>query len=119
MKKLWEEMSTIDVNSQCTCLCSCMDKAKLHNAEQDRRLIYFQMGLNEMYTTARGNILMMSTLLSMAQAFAILCQEDKQREVKPHNHTTLDSTSLNAYGQNNNNTCYKGFKTYYSSSKGA
>ena len=23
MKKLWEEMSTVDVNSQCTCVCSC------------------------------------------------------------------------------------------------
>ena len=60
---------------------------------------------------------MMSTLPSMAQVFAILCQEEKQREVKPHNYTTLDSTSLNAYGQTNNNIGYKGFRTNYSSSK--
>ncbi|TMW80278.1 hypothetical protein EJD97_021933, partial [Solanum chilense] len=72
-----------------------------------------------MYTTVRGSILMMNTLPSMAQAFAILCQEEKQREVKPHNHTALDSTSLNAYGQYNNNAGYKGFRTNYSSSKGA
>ena len=52
-------------------------------------------------------------------AFAILCQEEKQREVKPHNHTALDSTSLNAYGQYHNNAGYKGFRIDYSSSKGA
>uniref|UniRef100_M1AGH8 Retrotransposon Copia-like N-terminal domain-containing protein n=1 Tax=Solanum tuberosum TaxID=4113 RepID=M1AGH8_SOLTU len=62
----------------------------------------------------RGNILMMNTLPSMAQAFAILSQEEKQREVKPYNHTALDSTSLNAYGQNPS----RGFKTNYSPSRG-
>ncbi|KAH0692228.1 hypothetical protein KY285_019325 [Solanum tuberosum] len=118
MKKLWEEMSTIDVNSQCTCVCTCGGKTKLHKAEQDRRLIHFLMGLNEMYTSIRGNILMMSTLPSMAQAFAILSQEEKQREVKPNNHTVLDSTSLNAYSQSSNSAALKDFKTNYSSTRG-
>ena len=61
---------------------------------------------------------MMRTLPSRVQAFDILCQEEQQREVKPHNHTTLDSTSLNAYGKYKNNAGYKGFRTNYSSSKG-
>ncbi|XP_049371533.1 uncharacterized protein LOC125836406 [Solanum verrucosum] len=114
MKKLWEEMSTIDISSQCNCVCTCGGKTKLVKAEQDRSLIHFLMGLNKMYTAVRGNILMMNTLPSMAQAFAILSQEEKQGEVKPHNHTTLDSTSLNAYGQTPN----RGFRTNYSSSRG-
>ncbi|KAH0650738.1 hypothetical protein KY284_030650 [Solanum tuberosum] len=118
MKKLWEEMSTIDVNSQCTCVCTCGGKTKLHKAEQDRRLIHFLMGLNEMYTSIRGNILMMSTLPSMAQAFTILSQEEKQRDVKPNNHTVLDSTSLNAHGQSSNSAALKDFKTNYSSTRG-
>ncbi|XP_049368186.1 uncharacterized protein LOC125833073 [Solanum verrucosum] len=75
MKKLWEEMSTIDVNSRCTCVCTYGGKSKLHKAEQERRLIHFLIGLNEMYTTVRCNIIMMNTLPSMDQAFAILSQE--------------------------------------------
>lgn len=67
----------------------------MHKAEQDRRLIQFLMGLNEIYTVVRGSILMMSPLPTMAQAFAILAQEERQREVKPHNRLNLDSTSLN------------------------
>ncbi|KAL3360787.1 hypothetical protein AABB24_013971 [Solanum stoloniferum] len=76
------------------------------------------MGLYEMYTTIRGNILMMSTLPSMAQAFAILSQEEKQRKMKSHNHTVLDSTSLNAYVQSNNGTGLKNPRTNYSSTRG-
>ncbi|KAH0635764.1 hypothetical protein KY289_035679 [Solanum tuberosum] len=33
MKKLWEEMSTVDVSSQCSCVCTCGGKTKLVKAE--------------------------------------------------------------------------------------
>lgn len=111
-------MNIIDISSHCTCVCLCGGMTKLHKSEQDRRLVHFLMGLNEMHTTIRGNILMMSTLPNMAQAFAILSQEEKQRETKPHNHTVLDSTSLNAHRQSINSTGLKNPKTNYSFSRG-
>ncbi|XP_049365682.1 uncharacterized protein LOC125830537 [Solanum verrucosum] len=118
MKKLWEEMNTLDFHSQCTCVCVCGGKAKIHQAEQDRRLVHFLMGLNEMYTIVRGSILMMPALPSMTQAFAILLQEERQREVRPHNHTTLESTSLNASISPNVATRSRVFRTNYASSRG-
>ncbi|KAH0636453.1 hypothetical protein KY290_036890 [Solanum tuberosum] len=60
---------------------------------------------------------MMNPLPSMAQTFSILSQEEKQREVKPHNLTALDSTSLNAFASTHNNAEVKGLRTNYSSSK--
>lgn len=51
---------------------------------------------------------MMSPLPSIAQAFAMLIQEKKQREVKPHNQFVMESASLNASAGNNN------LKTNYS-----
>ena len=82
--------------TQCTCLCTCGGKNKLHKAEQDRQLIQFLMGLNEVYTFVRGSILMMNPLPTMAQTFSMLVQEEKQREIKPHSRVHLDSTSLSA-----------------------
>ena len=73
MKKLREEMNTINITSQCTYVCTCGRITKMHKVEQDNRLIKFQMGLNEMYTM-RGHISMMKIFPSMAQAFAILSQ---------------------------------------------
>ncbi|KAH0765599.1 hypothetical protein KY285_001470 [Solanum tuberosum] len=73
MKRLWEELGTLDNNNQCNCVCICGAKTAMHKAEQDRRLIQFLMGLNE---------------------------DEKQREVKPRNYLTTDSTALSAYGNN-------------------
>ncbi|KAH0716167.1 hypothetical protein KY285_007248 [Solanum tuberosum] len=116
MKKLWEEMNTIVVTSQCSCVCTCGGKTKMYKAEQDRRLIHFLMGLNEVYTAVRGNTLMMVVLPTMAHVFAILCQEEKQREMKPHNSTVLDPTSLIASSSTHSG---KGYKTNYNSSRGS
>ncbi|XP_070055561.1 uncharacterized protein [Nicotiana tomentosiformis] len=60
-------------------------KVNTQKAEYDRRLIQFLMGLNEVYTIVRGSILMMNPLPSLAQAFAIIIQEEKQREMRPNN----------------------------------
>lgn len=98
IRKLWEELNTLDTNSQCSCLCICGGKSKMHKAELDRRLIQFLMGLNEVYTIVRGSILMMNPLPTMAQTFSILVQEEKQREVKPHSKFNLDSASFHVNG---------------------
>lgn len=67
----------------------------MYKAEQDRRLIQFLMGLNEVYTVVRGSIPMMIPLPNVAQAFSLLVQDEKQREIKPSNQMLLESASLN------------------------
>lgn len=84
----------------------------MHNTEQDRRLIQFLMWLNDVYTVVRGSIFMMNPLPNMAQAFALLIQEEKQREFRPRNQLNIDSTTLNV------NLGGKNFKTNYSTGAG-
>ena len=75
IKKLWEELNTLNVKNHCSCVYMRGAKDGMHKAEQDRHLIQFLMGLNEVYTVVRGNILMMNPLPSMGQAFSLLIQE--------------------------------------------
>ncbi|KAH0742822.1 hypothetical protein KY290_030815 [Solanum tuberosum] len=96
MKKLWEELSSLCIKNHCSCACNCGAKDVMHKVEQDRRLIQFLMGLNEIYTIIRGNILMMNPLPSVAQVFALLIQEEKQREFKSNNQLFVESSSLAA-----------------------
>ncbi|XP_075074851.1 uncharacterized protein LOC142162398 [Nicotiana tabacum] len=112
MKKLWEELNTLSVKAHCSCICTCRANESMHKVEQDKRLIQFLMGLNEVYTVVRGSILMMNPLPNMAQAFALLIQEEKQREFRPMNQLNIDSTTLNA------NLGGKNFKTNYSTGTG-
>ncbi|XP_049407775.1 uncharacterized protein LOC125871216 [Solanum stenotomum] len=113
MRRLWEELTTLDTSCQCRCSCTCDGKTKMYKAEQDRQLIHFLMGLNEVYTIIRGSILMMNPLPTMAQAFSILVQEEKQREVKPHGKFNLESTSLHVNAASTSTN----FKTNYAPSK--
>ena len=89
----------------------------MHKAEQDRRLIQFLMGLNEVYTVIRGSILMMNPLSTMPQAFSILVQEAKQREVKPSARMSLASTSLKASTSLSALSGSNGFKMNFSRNK--
>ncbi|XP_075080014.1 uncharacterized protein LOC142165337 [Nicotiana tabacum] len=111
MKKLWEELNTLITKSHCACNCSCGAKESMHKAEQDKRLIQFLMGLNETYTVVRGSILMMNPLPSIAQAFSLLIQEERQREIKPTGHLVLESSALNV-----NATRPNTYRTSYSPS---
>lgn len=67
------------------------------------------MGLDEVYTIVRGNILMMNPLPSMDQAFSLLIQEEKQREFRP----TVQWSSLNANVVTNKRNLPRNFKTNY------
>ena len=49
----------------------------MFKVDQDRKLIQFFMGLNEVYTVIRGNILMMNPLPSLAQTFSLLVQDEQ------------------------------------------
>ncbi|KAL3330279.1 hypothetical protein AABB24_034231 [Solanum stoloniferum] len=93
----------------------------MHKAEQDRKCTQFFMGLNEVYTIVRGIILMMNPLLTMAQAFSILVQEEIQREVKPSICMSLASTSLSASSRASTslsaNSGRENFRTNYSQNK--
>ncbi|XP_019223764.1 PREDICTED: uncharacterized protein LOC109205502 [Nicotiana attenuata] len=115
LKKLWEELNTLSKKTHCSCTCTYGAKENLHKTEQDRRLIQFLTGLNEVYTIVRGSILMMNPLPTLAQAFSLLIQDEKQREIKPNNQMLFVSASLNVntlksgcyitnYSANNNST---------------
>lgn len=94
MKRLWEELSTLHVKSQCKCY-NCGAKENFFRAEQEKRLTQFLVGLKETYTVIVGNILMMNPLPSFAQTFLLLVQDEKQREIKPNTQLLMESIALN------------------------
>lgn len=79
----------------------------MHKVEQDRCLIQFLMGLNEVYIVVRGSILMMNPLPTMAPAFFILIKEEKQRQVKRTNRLHLESISLVAHTHSTDTSRYR------------
>lgn len=58
--------------------CSCGSVQILQKFEEEQRLFQFLMGLKQ-FTAIHGNILMMKPLPSVAQAYSLLIQEEKQK----------------------------------------
>ncbi|RVW97878.1 Retrovirus-related Pol polyprotein from transposon RE1 [Vitis vinifera] len=75
IKALWDELETYRSSLTCN-----QRQAHLEQREEDR-LMQFLMGLNESYKAVRSNILMMSPLPNVRQAYSLIIQEEMQRQV--------------------------------------
>lgn len=80
LKNLWDEYAALEPNFPCKSGCKCESHKLQEDREQRKKLLHFLMGLNESFSAARGQILMMSPLPTLAQAFSLIKQEEKQRQ---------------------------------------
>ncbi|XP_019231005.1 PREDICTED: uncharacterized protein LOC109211871 [Nicotiana attenuata] len=128
MKRLWDELDTLNFDMQCSCNCECGGKKKMQQFKEDERLIQFLMGLNETYGLARSNILMVKPLPSVNQAYSLLMQDENQREIHVNPQFPTDGASFMVKNQGpqsyqisaaphppqqkNGNTGYKGNFAY-------
>ncbi|VFQ68470.1 unnamed protein product [Cuscuta campestris] len=90
LKKSWDELNAI----LCLPDCTCGAAQALIKHDQDQKLIQFLMGLNSTYNTIRGNLLIMRPLPTLEQAYNLLIQEEKQRDIQPVSQIIPDHASL-------------------------
>jgi len=96
LKRLWDELDSLNSNIKCGCVCVCEGKQKLEKSLQDERLIKFLMGLNDTYSQARGNILMINPLPNINLAYSLILQDEHQRESYMNPPIPSDSSAFMA-----------------------
>ncbi|KAK4735030.1 hypothetical protein R3W88_009291 [Solanum pinnatisectum] len=114
LKRLWDELDSLDSQDKCTYVCICEGKQKLEKFVDDKMLIQFLMGLNDTYAQARGNILMMNPLPNINVAYSLILQDENQNETYMSPIIPIESSSFmvnNNVNQNKNghviNDCYR------------
>lgn len=80
LKGIWDELDSLNSNIKGSCVCGCERKQNLEKSTRDERLIKFLMGLNDAYSQARGNILMISLFPDINHAYSLILQDEHQRE---------------------------------------
>ena len=60
-------------------LRNCPKSREFYDHLQYQRMLQFLMGLNDNYSQARGQILLMSQLPSVNQAYALVNQDESQK----------------------------------------
>ena len=59
----------------------------LHDRDQEEKVLEFLMGIHDSYIVVRGNILLMNLLPPLNRAYALVLQEEKQREIANSLHS--------------------------------
>ena len=65
----------------------------VYQKEQEDRLLQFLLGLIESFAVVRGQILMMNPLPPVNKAYALVLQEEKQREIC-NVRTSMETTTM-------------------------
>ncbi|XP_075492410.1 uncharacterized protein LOC142530459 [Primulina tabacum] len=104
LKQLWDECSLLVVLPSCE--CATARQYIVH--DQQKKLLQFLMGLNETYISIRSQILMMSPLPSVGQAFSIISQEESHRSLstaEPPSAAFFSAQSKQSYQKKDVLTC--------------
>ena len=95
IKALWDELEIHRTPVTC-------NRTRDHQAEREEdKLMQFLMGLNESYKIVRSNILMMSPLPNVRQAYSMIIQEETQQQI---GSSSTENFSIAAAVQNRSTT---------------
>ncbi|KAK6784041.1 hypothetical protein RDI58_017495 [Solanum bulbocastanum] len=90
LRNIWYEYDSILPPPSCDC-----HKAKDYVEQmQYQRLLQFLIGLSDRYSHARGQILMMPSLPNVDQAYAIVIQDESQKEIDGSVHEGMESLAM-------------------------
>lgn len=95
---LIDELDNLAPIPRCTCsavTCTCHNNQNLNEYEKMMKLSQFLMGLSEQFTNTRGQILLMNPFPDLSQAYAMLLQEENQRDSTAHNTVNHESMAIN------------------------
>lgn len=82
LKTIWDSLDDAYPLPVCNCeKCTCNMTGRIQKMQQDQRVLQFLMKLNDNFSTVRGNILMMTPLLNVTQAYRLVAQEENHKEI--------------------------------------
>ncbi|XP_075500194.1 uncharacterized protein LOC142538780 [Primulina tabacum] len=77
LRQLWDEYASLVILPR----CDCESARKYLEHDQQHKLLQFLMGLNESYAPVRSQILLMTLLPSVGQAYSMVAQEESHRSL--------------------------------------
>lgn len=93
-KMLWDDLLQASSIPKCVCVCLCKAKKQQEQADEVMKVTQFLMGLNEIYTNIRGQLLMMNPIPPLTTVLSLLQQEERQRNYVSLSNTAVESAAL-------------------------
>ncbi|XP_074373755.1 uncharacterized protein LOC141714118 [Apium graveolens] len=93
-KMFWDDLLQASSIPKCVCVCLCKAKKQHEESEEVIKVTQFLMGLNEVYTNIRGQLLIMNPIPPLTTVLSLLQQEECQRNYVALSNTTVESAAL-------------------------
>ena len=91
----WDQLHNFRPTPTCSCgKCTCNISQKIENLQFQDLVTQFLMGLNDLYSQIKGQILLMDPLPSINKVYSLLIQEERQRNVGNNSNVHIESIAL-------------------------
>lgn len=99
---LWEEIENFRPIRDCTCAipCSCGAATDLRKFKEQDKVIKFLKGLGDQYSHVRSQIMLMSPLPTLDNAFNLILQQERQFNLPSTTDSSIENqSSVNHFSQ--------------------
>ena len=104
---IWEELT--NYRPTCTCAkCSCGGNKELVDYHHMEYVMSFLMGLNDIFSQVRGQILLLDPIPPINRVFALISQEEHQRQVSEITGSSSQNPSMVFSVKSDSNTANVG-----------
>ncbi|XP_074342118.1 uncharacterized protein LOC141679540 [Apium graveolens] len=95
LKNVWDEIDNLKPLSACTCTnCTCHITQKVLKLQQDKRWMIFLKKISNEFANVRSHILVMDNLPNLPQAYRMLLQEQRHKEISKVTTTSQESVAF-------------------------
>ncbi|KAJ9566378.1 hypothetical protein OSB04_002344 [Centaurea solstitialis] len=98
LRGLWDEMQAVLSIPRCTCNgCTCDVGKKIVELKEKERLYEFLMGLDDKFSVIRTQILAMSPVPSLGNAYHLVAEDERQRTISGDKKPVTESAAFRTF----------------------
>ncbi|CAL1405319.1 unnamed protein product [Linum trigynum] len=95
LRSLWDEIQSTAPIPKCTCgHCTCGIEKQMRDAEDSNRLFDFLIGLDDVFTTVRSQVLSMRPTPTLGEAFQMVSNDEQQRLITSNRRPQVEAAAL-------------------------
>ncbi|CAL1388587.1 unnamed protein product [Linum trigynum] len=100
LRGLWDEIQTLTPSVSCTCSgCTCDGQRRQRDVRDGEQLFDFLMGLDDVFSTVKSQILAMRPTPTLAEAYQLVSHDEQQRMISSNRRPRPEATVFQAHGE--------------------
>ncbi|KAI3736523.1 hypothetical protein L2E82_26344 [Cichorium intybus] len=98
MRGIWDEIQSVSPSPHCTCgKCACDIGKRLNESKEKERLYEFLLGLDDVFSTVRTQILTSKPTPTLGTAYHLVAEDEQQRAIAATRRPVHDASAFQSF----------------------